>query len=220
MAPFEVESIEAGDELYIDGKEATVEWAMGGEFSVVYEDGHSRTITGDEVHRLRKEEDLDEGSCIVKFTPYYGKPLSRACPSVSSRLTDDFEEPMVAIQSTRRTNKRGRETHCLFNKTAIEKANLAQYQHANLLVSERPYVFAVSPVIEGLTHSGSVELNRGKVDISKLAKDLSFHDFYKNDARCDHRWLKAQWDETNEMFIVDVSCLNTELIIDREINRR
>lgn len=209
MGTHDVENIEAGDELYIDGREATVDWALGGEFCVTYENGDSRTIGSDETHNLIKEEDLNREERIAKFVPYLGM----RCHDLGKTTSEEIEEPMVAIHN------KFHGAECMFNAAAMKRGHLHQYQHANLLVSDHPYVFAISPVVKSETHSGTVEFNYRSLDISNLAHELKLTKFFKRDGMGDHRWLPTQWDEVNEMFIVDVSILCEDLIVDRKTNR-
>jgi len=210
MGTHDVENIEAGDELYIDGREATVDWALGGEFSVTYQNGGSRTIDEDEILKVIREEDLGNEQRTATFVPYFGMSYYE----INHTSNQEFEEPMVAVRDTRQG------IECVFNDTAMERGNLPQYDHVNLLVSSQPFIFAISPAIESATHSGSVELNYRRVDISKLAKELNFSEFFRRYGVGEHRWLKTQWDDENEMFIVDISCLRDDLIVDRKTNRK
>lgn len=208
MGSQKIKDIQAGDELYIDGREATVKWALGDEFCVTYRDGGSRTVSDDEFNKLLKEEELGHERRLATFVPYYGTSLYDSYAS-----TQDFDGPMVAIYR----NRGGIE--CKFSDTAIEQGHLLQYQHANLLTSDHPYVFAVSPVTENLTNSASVEMSHGTVNITELARELDFYDFFEDNGKGVLRWLETQWDERNEMFIIDISCLNGEVIINRKTNR-
>lgn len=210
MRGYKLQDIQAGDELYIDSREATVEWVLGDEFCVTYRDGSSRTVSDDEFNKLVREEELDNEHRLATFMPYYGSSIHNH----RIKTHHDFDEPMVAILRTHNGD-----IECVFNDTAIEQAHLPQYQYADLLVSDHPYVFAVNPVTESLRNEATIEMNHDTVNITQLAKEFSFYDFFEDDGKGNLRWLKAQWDELNEMFVIDASCLSSEVIINRKTNR-
>ncbi|MFD1570311.1 MULTISPECIES: hypothetical protein [Haloferacaceae] len=205
----DIKNISPGDELIIDGKKAVVESPIGTEFTVAYPNGGTKTFSTSKIHHLVKEEDLDHNHHVATFVPYFAK----SSYDIGDATGEEFEEPMVDIRDA------GHRIKCVFNSAAEVRGRLGQYQHANLYVSNQPYVFAISPVTESETHTGTVELNRRSVDISKLADSLGFKTFYWKEGMGNHRWLPTQWDEMNEMFTVDASCLTRDPVIDRKTNR-
>ncbi|CDK38284.1 hypothetical protein [Halorubrum sp. AJ67] len=205
----DVKNISQGDELIIDGKEAVVQSPIGTEFTVAYPNGGTETFSTHKIQHLVKEEDLDHEHHVATFIPYFAKFTHR----VAHKTGEEFDEPMVNIRDA------GHSIECVFNAAAAERGSLGQYQYANLYVSDQPYVFAISPATESATHSGTVELTHHTVDITKLADSLGFKTYYWKEGMGDHRWLPTQWDEVNEMYTIDASCLTRDPIIDRKANR-